>query len=118
MLDRLRQEWALGEVVVLHLGTNSLIPEARMREVLQGLADRRLVVLVTPHAPRPWITPNRALLQRLAGEHHNVRVVDWAAMVEDAPGHVVSDGVHPSAAGMHALARQLAGVVALPRGQR
>lgn len=118
VVSRLRSDWALGEVVVLHLGTNSLIPEARLREVLQELADRRLVVLVTPHARRPWMAPNRALLQRLAGEHHNVRVVDWAALVEDDPRRVVSDGVHPSASGIQALARQVAAVVTPSRHPR
>jgi lysophospholipase L1-like esterase len=118
VVSRLRGDWALGEVVVLHLGTNSLIPEARLREVLQELADRRLVVLVTPHARRPWMAPNRALLERLAGEHHNVRVVDWAALVEDDPRRVVSDGVHPSASGIQALARQVAAVVTPSRHPR
>jgi peptidoglycan/LPS O-acetylase OafA/YrhL len=103
VVARLREGLALGEAVVLHLGTNSSMPEARLREVLQALADRRLVVLVTPHARRPWISSNQALVQRLAGEHRNVRVVDWAAMVAAEPGYVVADGVHPSVAGMRAL---------------
>jgi lysophospholipase L1-like esterase len=89
-----------------------------LREVLQELADRRLVVLVTPHARRPWMAPNRALLQRMAGEHHNVRVVDWASLVEDDPRRVVSDGVHPSASGIQALARQIAAVVTPARHPR
>ncbi|MFM7531575.1 MAG: acyltransferase family protein, partial [Rubrivivax sp.] len=105
---RLREGLALGEAVVLHLGTNSLIPEPRLREVLQALADRRVVVLVTPHAPRPWIASNRALIERLAGEFRNVRVVDWSAMVQAEPAHVVADGVHPSVSGMRALGAQVA----------
>lgn len=118
VVSRLREELALGEVVVLHLGTNSLVPEARLRELLQGLADRRLVVLVTPQAPRPWIAPNQALLHRLADEHPHVRVVDWASMVQAEPGRVVSDGVHPSASGMQALARELAAVLHPARAPR
>jgi peptidoglycan/LPS O-acetylase OafA/YrhL len=118
VVSRLREELALGEVLVLHLGTNSLIPEARLRELLQGLSDRRLVVLVTPQARRPWIEPNQALLQRLGAEYPHVRVVDWAAMVQADPGHVVADGVHPSAAGMRALARELAAVVSPARAPR
>ena len=114
VVSRLRGELALGEVVVLHLGTNSLMAEARLRELLQQLSDRRLVVLVTPQARRPWIAPNQALLQRLAAEQPHLRLVDWAAMVQAEPERVVADGVHPSAAGMQTLARQLAAVLEAP----
>ena len=58
------------------------------------------------------------LLERLAGEHHKVRVVDRAALVEDDPRRVVSDGVHPSASGIQALARRVAAVVTPARHPR
>jgi peptidoglycan/LPS O-acetylase OafA/YrhL len=104
----LQERLALGEVVVWHLGTNSLVSERHLRDVLHALADRRLVVLVTAHAPRPWTAPNNALVARVAPEYLNVRVVDWAALAAAQPGHLVADGVHLSVAGMRALARALA----------
>ncbi len=108
VLRRLRERLALGETVVLHLGTNSLVAERQLRELLQALADRSAVVLVNTHARRPWIGPNNALISRVAPDYPNVRVVDWAALAQAQPGHLVDDGVHLSVAGMRALAAALA----------
>jgi peptidoglycan/LPS O-acetylase OafA/YrhL len=104
----LRERLALGEQVVWHLGTNSLVAERTLRDLLQALSDRPAVVLVTAYARRPWTASNNALVRRLAAEYPNARVVDWAALAETEPGYLVEDGVHLSAAGMRALAQALA----------
>ena len=107
IVRRLRERLALGETVVLHLGTNSPVGERQLHEVLQALADRRTVLLVNAHARRPWIDPNNALLAQVAPAYPNARVVDWDALARAQPGHVVQDGVHLSVAGMRALAAEL-----------
>ena len=96
----------LGDVVIIHTGTNGTVSTSQLVEMLTYLKDRSRVVLVTCRAPREWTTQaNRAI--RAAGAqfaHGNVRVADW----QDASvGHrdwFYSDGIHAKSKGALAYA--------------
>lgn len=112
IVRRLREGGALGEHVVLHLGTNGYFPERQLREVLRELADRRSVVIVNAFARRDWTGPNNALFERVSREHPNVRLVDWQELASRHPDFLVRDGVHLSVPGMRALSQAIAAAVA------
>jgi len=63
------------------------------------------VVLVGISVPRRWQDPNNRVL-RAAAERHapGVAFVDWAAIVDQDPGLLGADGVHPTARGRTVLA--------------
>jgi lysophospholipase L1-like esterase len=69
--------------------------------------------LVWPNIVRPevggatYAAFNR-VLRRAAAKHHNLRVVDWVAMVAHNRGWIGDDGVHPDASGYMARARAIA----------
>lgn len=113
-IQAFRSARTLGDIVVLHLGTNGYISERYYREMLRQLADRQAVVLVNVFADRRWTAPNNQVIARLAGEFGNVRVVDWSGLATRNPGFLVSDGVHLSGAGIRALAGELRQAMGLP----
>lgn len=96
----------LAPVVVVHPGTNGVLPESILRDILEPLRDYR-VVLVNSRMPRSWRQANNAVIDAVAPEYPNVVVADWAARSAGQPGWFVSDGIHLSAEG----ARQFAALI-------
>ena len=52
----------LGEVVVVHIGSNGAFSEEQFKEMMEVLADVHRVVFVNVKVPRPWEQPNNAVL--------------------------------------------------------
>lgn len=108
LVAQLRARGALGHTVVLHLGTNGYIVENHFREVLRQLQDRRRVVVVDVHAARRWTEQNNEIVTRVAREFPNAVLVGWDAIGRENPDYFVKDGIHPTSAGISALASALA----------
>lgn len=114
-IGELRDQAALGQTVVLHLGTNGYIVERHLRSALRLLRDRQRVVVVDVHADRRWTESNNEIVARVVGEFPNAVRVDWAALGRDNPHYFVSDGIHLNTAGMSALATALADAAGVPQ---
>jgi hypothetical protein len=89
----------LAPVVVVSLGTND--PDGS-EDAFRALV-RRAIDLVGPGRCLVWATVVREgeprsgfndVLADAAAEHRNVRLVDWAAMVAEAPTLLAADAVH------------------------
>ena len=98
----------LADVVVVHAGTNGILPESILRGILDPLRDRQRVVLVTTAVPRPWRAPDNATIASVAKDYPNVVIADWNARSKDHPEWFVSDGVHLTPAGARAYAALIA----------
>lgn len=94
----------LADVVVIHAGTNGVLPESIMRDMLDQLTDRERVVVVNTAVPRPWRAPDNAVIAAVTKDYPNVVVVDWNAAAQGHPEWFVSDGVHLTSAGAKAYA--------------
>jgi hypothetical protein len=103
----------LPELVVIHVGDNGYIVPDDLTGTLDLLRDRARVVLVTAKVPREWQDSVDATV-RAAARFPNVRIADWAAMAQGHPEWFVSDGVHPTAAGIEAFARCIAQAATRP----
>jgi hypothetical protein len=55
-------ERKLGQVVVIHMGTNGKIRDDVLRKTIEGLADRERVVVVNVRVPRSWMKPNNKIM--------------------------------------------------------
>ena len=102
----------LAPIVVLHPGTNGVLPESMMREMLDLLADSPRVVVVNSNMPRKWRTPNNRVIAKVVADYPNAVLADWFAVSKGRREYFVSDGIHLSPSGARAYAdliRQAAG---------
>ena len=95
----------LADVVVLHPGTNGVIPEDMMRQMLDLLDDRTRVVVVNDAMPRSWREPNNKVIAKVVPDYANAVLADWESASAGHPEYFVSDGVHLTAKGARAYAK-------------
>lgn len=103
----------LAPIVVLHPGTNGVLPESMMREMLDILVDSPRVVVVNTNMPRTWREPNNNVMADVVPEYPNAVLADWRAASLDKPEYFASDGIHLTEKGAKAYAnliRQAAGL--------
>jgi hypothetical protein len=104
----------LGRVVVVSLGTN----DADGSEPAFGRLVGRAIEIVGPNRCLVWATIVRAgvertgfdeVLRRAAGD--DLRLVEWARMVDEDPSLLAADAVHATPAGYAHRARETADAV-------
>ena len=94
----------LAPVVVLHPGTNGVLPESMMRQMLDILKDTPRVVVVNDNMPRTWRNPNNDVIDKVVPDYPNAVLADWYAASKDHPDYFVSDGIHLTSKGAKAYA--------------
>ena len=94
----------LAPIVVLHPGTNGVLPESMMREMLDILADSPRVVVVNNNMPRTWREPNNNVMADVVPEYPNAVLADWRGVSVDHPEYFASDGIHLTEKGAKAYA--------------
>ena len=108
VLGRLRtltRKDRLADIVVIHTGTNGVIPEDMMRDMLKEVEDYPKVIVVNVNVPRPWEGPNNKVIKKVVAEFPNAEIADWKSASENNPEYFVSDGVHLTQAGQRAFAK-------------
>jgi lysophospholipase L1-like esterase len=103
ILER-HEERRLGQVVVIHMGTNGAMRDDVLRKTIEGLADRKRIVVVNVRAPRSWMKPNNKIIAETVLDFPNVRFVDWAGASEGQRKYFSRDGVHLTKSGAKAFA--------------
>lgn len=94
----------LADTVVIHAGTNGVMPEDMLREMLDILKDIPKVVVVNTNMPRTWEAPNNKVIDTVVPDYPNAVIADWKAASENHPDYFVSDGIHLTAKGAKAYA--------------
>jgi peptidoglycan/LPS O-acetylase OafA/YrhL len=98
-LEQLRlakTKYRITNGVVIQLGTNGTVTRDEYEAVLNEVSDLNLVVVMTVHAPRPWIAGNNEIINSLPQAHPNVKVLDW-----DARSAEIADHLSKSDGGVH-----------------
>ena len=96
---KLRDEGRLGDVVIVQVGSNGVVPAGQFEELLDVLSGVRVLV-VTIKVPRPWEGPNNEVFAAAAGKRSNVVLVDWHAVGVARPDAFGDDGVHLTPTGL------------------
>jgi len=92
---QLEQQGRLGDVVVVHLGTNGPISTSDMNRMMEALAGVPQVLLLTIDVPRDYTGPNNSLIYDTVNTYPNVSLLDWAGLAGSCPGDCFySDGFH------------------------
>ena len=116
VFERIRDRRAagkLGDVVIIHTGTNGIVDLGELQDLLTLLKDRSRVILVTPKAQRPWIAQATNAI-KIAGkkfEDGNVRVADWQVYAAGHRDWFYSDGIHTKSEGSQQYANMLRSVM-------
>ena len=108
ILQRRRAAGRLGDVVVVHIGTNGTFTAEQFDEMMRVLADVPKVVFVNVKAPRPWEQPNNDVLAEGVRRYPNAVLADWHAASADRPELFVDDGIHLQPEGQEVYADLIA----------
>jgi lysophospholipase L1-like esterase len=95
----------LADTIVIHAGTNGVMPEDMLREILDIVKDVPRVVVVNTSMPRSWRAPNNKVIDTVVPDYPNAVLADWYAAAKDNPEYFVSDGIHLTAKGAKAYAQ-------------
>lgn len=105
--EQLKANGKLGQVVLIHLGTNGPIAgyaqyEKLTNKLLEILGPDRDIFWVNFYCPdTTWQDTNNAYLSNtICGYHPNVHLVNWYELVHDKPQLLVGDRIHPSSEGI------------------
>lgn len=104
----------LGQVVVIHMGTNGTMRGDVLRTTIESLTDRRRVVVVNIRAPRAWMKLNNEIIAATVSEFPNVRFVDWASASKGKKKYFAPDGVHLTKSGGKVFANLIDEAIAAP----
>ena len=99
LVETMRANSQLGDVVVIQIGTNGAISWDDLTRIMAQLPPNLTskVVFLTVHVPKKWQDGNNLLIQDLPAHYPNVTVVDWnfASMGTT----LCSDGTHIACGG-------------------
>jgi peptidoglycan/LPS O-acetylase OafA/YrhL len=104
----------LGDVVIVHLGTNGTFSARQFDEMMQVLQGERRVVFVNVKVPRVWEAPNNTVLTDGVKRYANAVLVDWSSASSAHPEWFWGDGIHLRPAGAKVYAAMIAAAVSAP----
>jgi peptidoglycan/LPS O-acetylase OafA/YrhL len=113
-LKRYTRSDRLAPTVVLHAGTNGVMPEPMLREMLDILGDSPRVIVLTTNMPRSWRAPNNKVIRAVVPDYPNAVLVDWYAASKEHPDYFTSDGIHLTPKGARAYAEVIKSAVDAP----
>ena len=109
-----RDAGELGEVVVVHIGSNGVYTAEQFDETMRALEGVRRVVFVNVNVPRAWEQPNNEVISEGARRYPNAVLADWYSASVEHPEYFVEDGVHLQIEGQRAYAHLIAERIKAP----
>jgi peptidoglycan/LPS O-acetylase OafA/YrhL len=98
-VPQLKGEGAIGNRLILELGTNGPYTSAQLVALLDSLGPMRRIVLVNTRVPRSWQQQVNDTIAAVARTYPNTTVVNWYADSAAYPQYLYPDGVHLNATG-------------------
>lgn len=106
--DVLRWYQSQGNIhntVVISLGTNGVLDENNVEQVLEMIGSDKSIFWVNIYAPGvEWEASNNEYLQELAKKHSNITIVDWNSYISQHTDLLEADGIHLMEPGADAYA--------------
>ncbi len=91
---QLRHEGAVGNRLILELGTNGPYSAADLETLLNSLGPMQKIVLVNTRVPRPWQQQVNDTIAAVARTYPNTTLVNWYVDSAPYPQYIYPDGVH------------------------
>ncbi|NLA87186.1 MAG: acetyltransferase [Clostridiales bacterium] len=113
IVKQLLQTHALSSTVVIELGSNGIIKESHMRELIELIGSDRKIVFVNTQVPRSWCEGVNSTLEKISADYDNAIIADWYSVSVDKAEYFYKDGVHTSKTGTAVLAEVIADAIAV-----
>ncbi|CAM3918511.1 acyltransferase family protein [Cohnella lubricantis] len=110
-IDSYEKAGALGDIVILELGTNGTFTAKKLSQLLDAIGDQRHILLINTRVPRKWQDEVNKMLSNAAEARDNVALVDWYAASKGKDGYFAKDGVHLNSEGAASYAEMLTSAV-------
>jgi peptidoglycan/LPS O-acetylase OafA/YrhL len=94
VIRALKETGQLGDVVVVHLGTNGTVTDGHLEALKPLLQDRRKVIFLNVFADRSWTRGDNEVLDRKIPEFGNAVVVNWNGYGSQHPEVFYGDRIH------------------------
>jgi hypothetical protein len=114
-VPQLKGEGAIGNRLILELGTNGPYTSAQLVALLDSLGPMRRIVLVNTRVPRSWQQQVNDTIAGVSRTYPNTTVVNWYADSAAYPQYLYPDGVHLNATGAKYYASLLVRALEAPR---
>ncbi len=97
----------LGDVLVIHMGTNGPFTAEQLDELLSVASEAPRVVVLNTHVPRGWEASVNQMIEEAVPRWPNVVLADWHTLGNEHPGWFW-DGIHVGTEGAAAYAGLIA----------
>ncbi len=84
----------LGDVVIIHMGSNGTFTKEEFGEMMQILKGVKRVVFVNDKVPRTWEQSNNAMISEEVKKYPNAVLVDWYSAGYSHPEFFWDDAIH------------------------
>ena len=97
LISSYASQGALGDNVLIGLGTNGPFPMSDLDQVMRLVGKDRHVFWINTHVPsRPWQGPVNRLLNQAAQKYHNLTIIDWYGYSKAHKSWFYQDETHPN----------------------
>ncbi|MBS4175488.1 acyltransferase family protein [Bacillus sp. FJAT-49736] len=107
IIHSLKIKGALGNIVVIELGTNGAFSQKQLQSLIREIGKSRKILLINTRVPRPWEKEVNSTLQKASASYSNVHLVNWYDKSKGRKDYFYPDGVHPNHKGSEAYANMI-----------
>lgn len=109
LIQSLRDEGKLGDIVVVVLGSNGSFTDDQFKSFMELISDKT-VFLVNTSEPRPWQEEVNKKLAACADEDDkdNIYLIDWKTLIDQHPEWLYEDMTHTNEEGAQEFAALIA----------
>ena len=107
IVRRLADTGRLRPVVVIGLGTNYLVTNRQLNELMQILGPDRKLVLINTYVPDSWSKQVNATEAAFIRAHPTVTPADWFDTIKNRMNILWPDHIHPEIPGTYVYARMV-----------
>jgi peptidoglycan/LPS O-acetylase OafA/YrhL len=111
IIKQLIADEKLAPTVVFVLGSNGLIKESLLKELIELIGSDRKIVFVNTQVPRSWCEGVNTMLTEVADGYPNAIIADWYTASIGKDDYFYNDNVHPNQTGSKVMAQVIAGAI-------
>ncbi len=111
ILNNLSSHGLLGDIVVVHLGTNGVSSLAKYQAIVDAVGPDRQIYWVNCRGVS-WANDVNINIQEIVDKNSNVNLVNWVEFSEGHPEYFYSDGIHLTVDGQAAYASMIKAAIA------